>query len=135
VVNLPAQSKKILIVDDSPDYLSFVQQFLEGEGFQVDTAESTDSMLTVLGTWTPDMVISDVRIPGDAAFAVLNQLRSDDRTRAIPVLLCTAALQEVEESAEHLRREGVEILLKPFDIDVLLDKVRRLTHATEMPLA
>ena len=133
MVDLPARTRNILVVDDSADYVSFVQLFLEAEGFQVDTALSTDAMQQMLRSRTTDMVISDVRIPGDEAFAVLNILRADTRTSNIPVLLCTAALQEVEESSERLRQEGVEILFKPFDIEVLLDYVRRLTHVQVAP--
>lgn len=134
MANLPAQPKSVLVVDDSADYLSFVQLFLEAEGFRVDTALSTDAMQAMLRARMPDMVISDVRLPGYEAFAALNLLRADLRTRAIPVLLCTAALQEVDESADRLRAEGVEILFKPFDIEVLLDHVRRLTSVREMPV-
>jgi DNA-binding response OmpR family regulator len=133
VVDPPAQTRNILVVDDSADYVGFVQSFLEAEGFQVDTALTTEAMQILLRSHTPDMVISDVRIPGDEAFAVLNILRADARTSGIPVLLCTAALQEVEESSERLRQEGVEILFKPFDVDVLLDHVRRLTRMQEAP--
>ena len=134
MANLPAQPKSVLVVDDSADYLSFVQLVLEAEGFRVDTALSPDAMQAVLRARMPDMVISDVRLPGDEAFAALNLLRADARTRALPVLLCTAALQEVDEAADRLRAEGVEILFKPFDIEVLLDHVRRLTSVREMPV-
>lgn len=133
MVDRPARTRHILVVDDSADYLSFVQMFLEAEGYKVDTALSTNAMRDLLRSRTPDMVISDVRIPGDEAFAVLNLLRADAGTNSIPVLLCTAALQEVEALSERLREEGVAILFKPFDIEDLLDHVRRLTRVQEAP--
>lgn len=123
---LTAGSKRILIVDDSVEYLNFMQLLLGSEGFQADIAVSTEEMRVYLGNHAPDLVISDVRIPGQDAFAVLDHLQADERTRTIPVLLCTGAVQDVEERAAHLRACGTPVLLKPFDIDDLLRCVRRL---------
>jgi DNA-binding response OmpR family regulator len=129
MTNFPADSKRILIVDDSVEYLNFMQLLLGSEGFQADVAATTAEMRRHLEQGCPDLVISDVRIPGQAAFAVLDVLQADERTRTIPVLLCTGAVQEVEEQAERLQRAGMEVLLKPFDIEELLHRVARLCGA------
>lgn len=118
--------KRILIVDDSVEYLNFMQLLLDAEGFEAWIAPSTAVMQDHLRDATPDLVISDVRIPGNGAFAVLDLLAADDATRRIPVLLCTGAVQDVEEQAARLKRDGIEVLFKPFDIEVLLDRVCRL---------
>jgi DNA-binding response OmpR family regulator len=118
--------KHILIVDDSVEYLNFMQLLLGAEGFRAEIAPSTAVMQECLERSSPDLIISDVRMPGNGAFAVLDILRANERTRSIPVLLCTGAVQEVEEEAERLEREGIEVLFKPFDIEVLLERVCRL---------
>ena len=118
--------KRILVVDDSVEYLDFMQLLLDAEGFEALTAANPAAMQEALRQQTPDLVISDVRIPGNGAFAVLDLLHADDGTRHIPVLLCTGAVQEVQEQADRLNRDGVEVLFKPFDIEVLLERVTRL---------
>jgi DNA-binding response OmpR family regulator len=118
--------KRILVVDDSVEYLNFMQLLLSAEGFHADVASSMVAFSEQLRDARPDLVISDVRIPGQEAFAVLTLLGDDERTRAIPVLLCTGATQEVEEQSERLQQAGVDVLFKPFDIEELLDRVSRL---------
>jgi DNA-binding response OmpR family regulator len=124
--NAAAAGKRILIVDDSIEYLHFMQLLLDAEGFDAQIAPTTQAMREALQLRTPDLVISDVRLPGDGAFAVLDLLRADEATCRIPVLLCTGAVQDVEEQAARLQRDGIEVLFKPFDIDVLLEHVSRL---------
>lgn len=118
--------KRILIVDDSVEYLNFMQLLLDSEGFRADVAPTTDVLSQQLQQCNPDLIISDVRMPGQAAFAVLDLLHADEQTRRIPVLLCTGAVQEVEQQSARLRREGVEVLIKPFDIEDLLGRITRL---------
>ena len=126
-----AGPKRILIVDDSVEYLNFMQLLLGSEGFQADIAVSTGEMREYLRNHAPDLVISDVRIPGQDAFAVLDILQADEQTRTIPVLLCTGAVQDVEARSERLRACGTPVLLKPFDIDELLRCVMRLCSITD----
>ena len=124
--NAAATGKRILIVDDSIEYLHFMQLLLDAEGFEAQIAPTTAAMREVVQRRPPDLVISDVRLPDDGPFAVLDLLRADEATCRIPVLLCTGAVQEVEERADRLQRDGVDVLFKPFDIDVLLEHVSRL---------
>lgn len=118
--------RHILIVDDSVEYLNFMQLLLGAEGFRAEIAASTTALRERLADGTPDLIISDVRLPGDVAFAVLDVLEATEATRHIPVLLCTGAIQEVEQQAERLHRAGLDVLFKPFDIEELLTRVARL---------
>jgi len=121
----PAE-KHIFVVDDSVEYLNFMQLLLTAEGFRADTACTTDALRDLLRAGRPDLVISDVRMPGHEAFAVLELLNGEDGWRGIPVLLCTGALQEVQAQAQRLKRDGLDVLFKPFDIDDLIARVHRL---------
>lgn len=121
-----AAAKRILIVDDSIEYLTFMQLLLNAEGFEAEVASSTAALLERVRALEPDLVIADVRIPGQQPFAVLDLLDGDLQTGAIPVLLCTGAVQEVEACGDKLRRPGRDVLFKPFDITDLLDRITRL---------
>ncbi|MGD9889990.1 MAG: two-component system response regulator [Dehalococcoidia bacterium] len=130
----PPLGKQILIVDDSVEYLNFMQLLLGAEGFRAEIAASVAAMEQQLAVVTPDLIISDVRMPGNCAFAVLDHLRSQEQTKDIPVLLCTGAVQEVNERAGRLEQDRVDVLFKPFDIEVLLGRITRLCERARQPL-
>ena len=117
----------ILIVDDAPEFLDFLDALLTAEGYRVVAAATWEAASAALASLRPHLVIADVRLGGQPPFAVLDQLRADHKTRDIPLLLCTGAVSEVDERADDLQRQGVDVLLKPFDIDVLLSAVIRFT--------
>lgn len=118
--------KRILVVDDSVEYLEFMKLLLSAEGYTAETATSTANLREYLDTTTPDLIIADVRMPGHEAFAVLDLLEGQEHLEQIPILFCTGAVQEVEERAEALHTPNRDVLLKPFDIQELLDRVHRL---------
>jgi DNA-binding response OmpR family regulator len=122
------RSLRILVLDDSPEYLAFMRALLTAEGFQVEVAQSGAAARTALATTLPDLIISDVRVPDMPAFGMLDLVDTDEKARGIPVLFCTGATREVEEAAGRLKRPRTEVLLKPFDVDDLLACVSRLAQ-------
>ena len=127
----PDSQRLILVIDDSLEYLQFMEFLLSSEGFAVTIKQSIEMLQSELARQRPHLIITDVRMPGLDPFAVLKCLRDDPRTATIPTLLCTGAVNEVSEYAEHLAKIGVEVLLKPFDVEALLDKVSLLLAANE----
>lgn len=117
---------RILVIDDSPEYLGFMETLLDSEGYAVTVAGSADEAREQLAMQRPDLIVSDVRLPGVAPFSTLDLIAADDKLRAVPVLFCTGAVREVEEASARLAEYGAEVLLKPFDIDDLLARLVRL---------
>ncbi|MBI2760491.1 MAG: response regulator [Chloroflexi bacterium] len=117
---------RILVIDDSPEYLGFMETLLTSEGYLTEVAGTLDGARERLLLARPDLIISDVRMPGLPAFAVLDLIDANDKLRSIPVLLCTGAVQEIDEAANRLRRTAVTVLYKPFDIDDLLARITEL---------
>jgi two-component system, OmpR family, response regulator VicR len=116
----------VVVVDDDPEYRTFMQLLLEGEGYRTVLASTTGEVRGLLAADRPHLVICDARLPDTAPFAVLDLLRGTPKAANIPVLLCTGAVAEVEERAADLAGAGVKVLTKPFDIDVLLRQVAEL---------
>src|SRR5215204_7156091 len=119
-------SRRILVVDDAPDFLAFVDLLLTGEGYEILAVASADEARAALAAALPHLVICDVRMPGSSPFAVLDMLRSDPVTAALPVLLCTGAVHDIEQAGERVAGPGIEVLFKPFDIDALFASIKRL---------
>ena len=123
--------RRLLVVDDEPNLLRAVSACLSAEGFDVITARTVEDALARIDEAMPDLLISDIRMPGKDGFSLVRQLRSSARTRLIPVVLLTARDQTVDRIAGF--RAGVDAYVtKPFEpeellaiIDSILDRVQR----------
>ena len=127
-------SKRLLVVDDEPNLLVAVGACLRGEGFDVVTARSGAEALVRVAETVPDLVVSDVRMPGMDGYQLARQLRSSPRTALTPVVFLTAK-DETSDRVEGFRAGVDAYLTKPFEPDALvaairsiLDRVQR-THA------
>ena len=118
--------KTIVVINDSPELLELAEMLLRDEDFDVKVALIGSGALELIRTTMPDMVILDVRLPDVSGWDILQALKLDAKTSHIPVLVCSAAVQELRSLDTQLARMGVDMLIKPFAIDTLLDKVRRL---------
>ena len=114
----------ILVVNDSSEFLTLMQDVLTDEGYQVTLGEYGGGVRELASRLRPDLIILDVRLPDMTGFEVLNVLRLDPATESIAVLLCTAAVRDVQAQEPLLRERGVPVLFKPFDLDDLLTTIR-----------
>ena len=116
----------VVVINDERDNLFLFRELLEEEGYRVSTLTypmTGAGDLVILG---PDLLILDMVFGGeDRGWQFLQQLRLDRRTAALPVLVCTAAVRLVRDVQAYLERMGIGVVLKPFDIDPVLDEVRR----------
>ena len=122
----PSPPRRILVVDDEGPILDVLRLRLQSEGYLMVTATSVGGACSSLAEPLPYLVLCDVRLPDAPAFALLDRLRSDPATMHLPVIVCSAAVPEIEQAAERLERHHVAVVLKPFDIDDLLVTVERL---------
>jgi DNA-binding response OmpR family regulator len=118
--------KTIVVVNDSVDLLELAEMLLRDEDFDVKVALMGMGALDLIRTTEPDLVILDVRLPDVSGWDILQALKLDPKTSMIPVLVCSAAVQELRALENQLARMGVDVLIKPFAIDTLLTKVEAL---------
>jgi CheY-like chemotaxis protein len=117
-------AKKILVINDTQEILQLFAEILTDEGYEVELhSYSTRDMETVKQA-APDLIISD-HPPTDEkqAWQFLQKLKMTRETADIPVVLCTTNSKIVMEGEGHLAAKGVVVVLKPFDIEDLLDAV------------
>jgi two-component system alkaline phosphatase synthesis response regulator PhoP len=121
---MPKQ-KKILAVDDERHIVRLVQVNLERAGYQVVSAFDGKEALKKVESEKPDLIVLDVMMPHMDGFEVLKRLKSDDKTKNIPVVMLTAKAQD----ADIFRgwASGVDCYLtKPFNPLELLTFVKRI---------
>lgn len=113
--------RSILVVDDEIRYRELYARVLRHAGFAVLEAASATEALQHMATSTPDMVVSDVRMPGESGLDLLRRVR--EKRPDLPFLLVTA-YADVREAVDALKLGAVDYLAKPVDLDELLAAVR-----------
>jgi signal transduction histidine kinase len=118
----PTPSARILVADDNADMRDYLRRLLAGR-WEVEAVADGQAALDAVRERVPDLILSDVMMPGLDGFALLRELRSDPRTRAIPVVLLSARAGE-ESAIEGLEAGADDYLVKPFSARELLARVR-----------
>ena len=112
-------AKKIAVIDDSRTFVELMQSILQREGYEVLPIIGSAGAYERVKKEHPDLVILDIMMPGQSGWEVLDQIQLDPATAHVPIIISTA----VKSTASRLRGQRLELLRKPFDIDVLLAKV------------
>jgi CheY-like chemotaxis protein len=121
------QAPLIAIINDDPAFLEFIASFLESEtDYRTVVWDDGVHSLPKLREHMPSCVILDVRL-GDQAIGhtILENMRADDELRDIPVIVCTADSQFIREHTDLLKLLDADVLEKPFDLEILEEKVER----------
>ncbi len=123
---------RVLIVDDDADLLRLLAMRLAAAGYRVASAESAEEALRLLNTERPQLVISDVQLPGADGLALFERIR--ERHPALPVILLTAH-GTIPDAVEATARGVFTYLTKPFDGKLLLQKVGEALALSTPPAA
>lgn len=114
---------RILVVDDEPDVLLLCRVNLQFDGHDVLEATDGDAGYQKAVAERPDLIVLDVMLPHRDGFSVLQQLREEEETKDIPVILLTARAQE-DDQARGWLAGAAEYVTKPFSPTDLTDAVR-----------
>jgi CheY-like chemotaxis protein len=117
---------RIAVINDDLPFLALMEELLQSiEGYEVLICTEGDRAYEFVGQVRPDLVILDIRLGGEeVGWTVLELLTLDPATRPIPLIVCSAAVRDLQAHEPLLRRYGVAVLPKPFDLDALLEQVR-----------
>ncbi len=114
--------KKLLLIDDDPNLILLVKDYLEFRGYEVVTAENGREALEVLEKQTPDMIICDVMMPEMDGYSLVSAIRSDSKTSWIPVLFLSAKGQS-QDRVKGLNIGADVYMVKPFEPEELVAQV------------
>jgi twitching motility two-component system response regulator PilH len=117
--------KRILVVDDSPTDRHVLSDMLVKAGYQVLTAESGEEAISKCRAEMPDLVLMDVVMPGTNGFQATRALSKDEKTKDIPIIICTTKSMKTDQ-IWGLRQGAVDYITKPLDAQQLLERISSL---------
>ncbi|MFH1416439.1 MAG: response regulator [Elusimicrobiota bacterium] len=118
-------SRKILIVDDSPTAIKMLQMTLEEEGYEIITAYDGDTGFEKALKKKPDAVILDVMMPGITGFQVCEKIKGHPETRQMPVIMLTGK-DSGQDFDIAMEKKADWYIVKPYDVSHLLRVLSKL---------
>ena len=115
-------ARKVVLVDDDLDILEAIQAMLEDEGYIVVTTDRGEDVAEISRQEHPDLIVLDMLLSGKDGREIAKQLKSQESTRHIPILMLSAHPRAAKE-AHDFAING--FLAKPFEMDELLAKVAK----------
>ena len=123
-------AKYVLIVDDDPDLVETVSMILESKGYEVGKAYDGIEGEAAIKKRRPDVVVLDVMMPRKNGYQLCKELKANQATKGIPVVLLTAVGEAVPTTtyshAEGMAVEAEDFIPKPVDAATLVEAVERL---------
>jgi DNA-binding response OmpR family regulator len=126
----------ILVVEDERDLAELLRYNLNVGGYEAEVARDGRQAITMIGARSPDLIVLDVMLPIYDGITVARQLRDDEHTRHIPIIMLTAKASDGDQVA-GLRAGADDYVTKPFSVPVLMARVeavlRRSAVRTGVP--
>jgi two-component system alkaline phosphatase synthesis response regulator PhoP len=124
------EQKRILVVDDEPDFCSIVQGNLEKEGFIVEIAYDGNEGLAKVKSNPPDAVVLDVMMPEKDGYAVCKEIKEDKKLADIPIVMLTAVASHVTSTRyshyDGMSMEADDYLPKPASAEDITQSLKGL---------
>jgi len=135
-----SENIKLLLIDDDPNLIMLVKDYLEFRGYEVITAENGRQALDSFSEQSPDLIICDIMMPEMDGYAFVEQIRQNPRTEWIPVIFLSAKSQS-KDRIKGLNVGGDVYMIKPFEPEELVAQVesslkqtnRLLQHSSKIP--
>jgi CheY-like chemotaxis protein len=117
----------VLVVEDDPETRQFYSDALARDGFVIDQAHNGHQAFAKALEIAPDLILTDIAVPGMDGIELCRRLRADPRTRTVPVLAVTGYGDR--HYPDRARGAGADqVLIKPCDAEVLVREARRLLN-------
>ena len=121
-----SRPRKILVADDSEQDVILIQNHLLRQGYAVITAKNGNEALAQVQAQNPDLVIMDLMMPEISGWKACEKMKEDPRYQHIPVLLCSALIQDDGKFSQYEVGDGY--FPKPIDFDHLSSMIQKFLN-------
>ena len=122
------QLATVLVVEDAPSEMALMSHYLKAEGFSVISAITGQEGLDKAIAQQPDVIVTDVVMPGISGFELCRALKRTPETQAVPVVICSSKKQNIDR-LWGMRQGAKAYLTKPYTRDELVDAVKAVLAA------
>jgi two-component system alkaline phosphatase synthesis response regulator PhoP len=120
-------NKNILVIDDEPDILEFVERVLKDAGYSIVKAKDAKQGLAILHSEKIDLVLLDIMLPEFDGWQLMQIMKSDERLKKIPVAMLTARVDAYDKII-GLKEGAVDYICKPFTAEQLLKRIDEIFY-------
>ena len=118
--------KRIVCIEDEPEMIDLIQLILNRRGFKVTGAAGGKEGLQMVRDTHPDLVLLDLMMPDMDGWEVYQQMKADETTRGIPVIVVTAKAQNIDKVLGLHIAKVDDYIAKPFSPQELIDSVEKI---------
>lgn len=125
--------RRVLVIDDDPETGRLISSWFSGKPFDVLTASDGAEGLRLAAEENPDIILLDLRMPGEDGISVARKLKEDPATRLVPVILLTAC-RDVNQKVEAFAVGADDYVTKPFQFEEVDARIRAMLRRRELML-
>jgi DNA-binding response OmpR family regulator len=127
------RQKRVIYIEDDPEMIELIHLILQQHHFTVKGALSGDEGLAIIRRESPDLILLDLMMPNMDGWEVYQQLKTDPKTRNIPVIIITARAQPIDRVLGLHIVKVDDYISKPFKPQELLDSIERVLNEQHTP--
>jgi len=113
----------ILIVDDKPENIRFLSDFLSKQNYQIRKAINGQAALMAVKILLPNLILLDINMPGMGGYEVCKIIKNDPETNSIPVIFLSAG-DDITDKIQAFQVGGIDYITKPFHLEEVLVRVQ-----------
>jgi len=124
------QTSRILVVDDSSTNIVLLEAILNGQGYEIETAQSVKEAYQIIKKETVNLILLDLLMPRVSGYDFLKEIKSNQSTRDIPVII-VSAVADAENRKKSIELGALDFINKPIDIQYFIEKIETILKKKE----
>ena len=124
------QTSRILVVDDSSTNIVLLEAILNGQGYEIETAQSVKEAYQIIKKETVHLILLDLLMPRVSGYDFLKEIKSNQSTKDIPVII-VSAVADAENRKKSIELGALDFINKPIDIQYFIEKIETILKKKE----
>jgi Response regulator containing CheY-like receiver, AAA-type ATPase, and DNA-binding domains len=124
------QMSRILVVDDSSTNIVLLEAILNGQGYEIETAQSVKEAYQIIKKEAVDLILLDLLMPRVSGYDFLKEIKSNEATKDIPVII-VSAVADAENRKKSIELGALDFINKPIDIQFFIEKIETILKKKE----
>lgn len=125
-----SQTSRILVVDDSSTNIVLLEAILNGQGYEIETAQSVKEAYQIIKKESVNLILLDLLMPRVSGYDFLKEIKSNQSTKDIPVII-VSAVADAENRRKSIELGALDFINKPIDIQYFIEKIETILKKKE----